>query len=521
MDETPQYITYTDFSKVKQISQGNQTHTLTYGVDRERIKSVSKTANTTTKTKYYLGNYEEEHLPDGKIRKLHYIYTSSATAGVSGSDLKAIYVQNDGRDTLYYTHTDYQGNLIKVTDDKGKVVERYAYDPWGLRRNPTVWHEPDTRKSFLFDRGYTLHEHLDDFGLINMNGRVYDPLLAQFLSPDPYIQAPGNWLNYNRYTYGFNNPLMYTDPDGEWIHLVIGAVVGGVMNWATHGAEFTWEGLRYFGVGAAAGALGAGVGAGISSTLAGGSFGAGFVGSSTAMTATTSFISGAAIGGGAGFAGGFTTGFGNDLLQGGSFGHALGQGGIYGVIGLGSGALVGGLAGGIDAIRDSRNFWSGDDQGMGRSLFAFNNSDKAATHYRVRNGYRTIDGVEREGSQWVHAYDERVKYGTGDPNSISNGAISKRDNYLLPKDKDLNLSLNGFKGRANVNFSGYIPEGTSVQISFDGRVIATYGSGYNSGSFFIPSNISNVNVRYIVPTNYLRTGYISPWRTTITGFKRY
>jgi RHS repeat-associated protein len=34
------------------------------------------------------------------------------------------------------------------------------------------------------DRGFTCHEHLEDFGLINMNGRMYDPLLGRFLSVD-------------------------------------------------------------------------------------------------------------------------------------------------------------------------------------------------------------------------------------------------------------------------------------------------------------------------------------------------
>ena len=47
-----------------------------------------------------------------------------------------------------------------------------------------------------------------------MNGRVYDPLTAMFFSPDPFIQAPGNWLNYNRYGYCMNNPTRYTDPTG-------------------------------------------------------------------------------------------------------------------------------------------------------------------------------------------------------------------------------------------------------------------------------------------------------------------
>jgi hypothetical protein len=34
------------------------------------------------------------------------------------------------------------------------------------------------------------------------------------MSPDPFIQAPDNWVNYNRYGYCLNNPLIYTDPSG-------------------------------------------------------------------------------------------------------------------------------------------------------------------------------------------------------------------------------------------------------------------------------------------------------------------
>lgn len=48
------------------------------------------------------------------------------------------------------------------------------YDVWG---NRTV------QESFLdevIDRGYTGHEHLDQLG------RMYDPRLGRYLSPDPY-----------------------------------------------------------------------------------------------------------------------------------------------------------------------------------------------------------------------------------------------------------------------------------------------------------------------------------------------
>ncbi|MCQ2975739.1 MAG: RHS repeat-associated core domain-containing protein [Bacteroidales bacterium] len=73
-------------------------------------------------------------------------------------------------------------------------------------------------------RGYTMHEHLDEFGLINMNARLYDPYIARFLSPDPYIQDPEYSQNFNRYSYCLNNPLKYTDPSGEkWWHWALGA----------------------------------------------------------------------------------------------------------------------------------------------------------------------------------------------------------------------------------------------------------------------------------------------------------
>ena len=48
-----------------------------------------------------------------------------------------------------------------------------------------------------------------------MNGRVYDPIVGRFVSPDPWIQDPKNSQSFNRYSYVWNNPLRYTDPSGE------------------------------------------------------------------------------------------------------------------------------------------------------------------------------------------------------------------------------------------------------------------------------------------------------------------
>jgi RHS repeat-associated protein len=84
-------------------------------------------------------------------------------------------------------------------------------------RNPATWtnYTPGTEPALLTGRGFTGHEHLPWFNLINMNGRVYDALVGMFLSPDNNIQAPDFTQNFNRYGYCLNNPLIYSDPSGD------------------------------------------------------------------------------------------------------------------------------------------------------------------------------------------------------------------------------------------------------------------------------------------------------------------
>jgi RHS repeat-associated protein len=68
--------------------------------------------------------------------------------------------------------------------------------------------------SAFTNRGFTGYEHVDELGIIHMNGRIYDPELGRFLSADPNIQAPLHSQSHNRYSYVINNPLKYTDPSG-------------------------------------------------------------------------------------------------------------------------------------------------------------------------------------------------------------------------------------------------------------------------------------------------------------------
>jgi RHS repeat-associated protein len=136
-------------------------------------------------------------------------------------------IKQGTNENLYFTETDHLGSIISLLDESGTYVEKYLYDPWGRRRNPVTWSYDSIPAPTLIDRGFTGHEHLDEFGLINMNGRMYDPYIGRFLSVDPIIQFPGNSQSFNGYGYCLNNPLSYSDPSGMLVappDLDVGAI---------------------------------------------------------------------------------------------------------------------------------------------------------------------------------------------------------------------------------------------------------------------------------------------------------
>ena len=102
---------------------------------------------------------------------------------------------------------------------------------------------------FGYEHAYTTPQ----FGIVNMNGRLYDPLMGRIYSPDDYVQTPYSTQGYNRYSYCQNNPLKYTDANGElfgWDDLVA-FTAGGLYNLYAnrdHVHNF-WQGLSYFGAG--------------------------------------------------------------------------------------------------------------------------------------------------------------------------------------------------------------------------------------------------------------------------------
>ena len=173
---------------------------------------------------------------------------------------------NDGAWELHYLCRDNLGSITAVIDGNANLESEQSYDAWGNLRNPETWEiykSENEMPVLLLDRGYTGHEHLAAFGLINMNARMYNPLLGRFISPDPLLQFGENSQNYNRFAYCLNNPFSSVDVSGKSLTLLaivgIAAAIGAVGNVAYKAWNGQINSIGDFfaaaGVGAVAGAL--------------------------------------------------------------------------------------------------------------------------------------------------------------------------------------------------------------------------------------------------------------------------
>ena len=206
-----QKIDYTSFDKVKHIAEGDNKLSYTYGYNRQRI-GMEETIGGKQRNKTYVGNCEYvTETADGVTTEKVLTYLSGPTG------VFAVVEKQGEEESLHYILKDHLGSWTTITDAEGNVEQELSYDAWGNLRDADTWTGTGTEAP-MFDRGYTGHEHITAFGLINMNGRCYDPLMSSFLSVDEYVQDPTSAQNFNRYAYCLNNPLKYTDPSG-WYYL--------------------------------------------------------------------------------------------------------------------------------------------------------------------------------------------------------------------------------------------------------------------------------------------------------------
>ena len=320
--------------------------------------------------------------------------------------------KSDGTTQNYlYLHRDYQGTILAVTDNAGAIVEKRLFDAWGAILKVQNGSGVALTGLTVLDRGYTGHEHLQSIGLINMNGRLYDPKLHRFLQPDNFIQDPANTQNYNRYGYVLNNPLKYTDPSGEEA-ITLGAVVviGAIIAATTYtltallsDVPFNVGGLlKATFIGAASSAITFGIGS------AAGTISNYFIRAGVSAVAHGTFQGGmTAISGGkfwSGFASGALSSVAASAWSGGGSTSSYHGAGSFAESGVGM-ISFGTVAGGVGAQLTGGNFWQGAVTGLvvsGLNHYAHETQGENPNRERAKgivNRYKhgNIDEIE----QWL------------------------------------------------------------------------------------------------------------------------
>ena len=225
---------YIDLSfRPRQFAEGLFSVDFTYDSNLDRVKQEVAQNDTTIEVRYSLGGC--------------YDYIVGTSVNQTEEDLylaggyydAPMLMQRYGDGSSYLTHLvrDYQGSIVSIVDSTGFWHNDYSYDAWGRPRNPqthTVYNPSALNTYSSAYRGYCGHEHLPQFGLINMNARLYDPALGRFLSPDPYVQLPDFSQSFNRYSYCLNNPMKYLDENGEFFGL-LGGFIRGLWETITKG----------------------------------------------------------------------------------------------------------------------------------------------------------------------------------------------------------------------------------------------------------------------------------------------
>lgn len=225
-----------------------------------KTRSVTQGTAITTTNEYVRAYVDSRYEVEDKITDSSSPYQPTRYYYVGGDPLSACAVAAicNNQLTLWQIYHDNQGSITEMADSVN--VNRYYYDPWGrycdASGNMSSIYGKGGNAGNPFYRGFLGQEHDLKYGVINLNARLYDPFIGRFLSADPVYDSSRSIFGFNPYIYGNNCPSMYADPDGDFPWIIVGAALigGGINLYANRDhVENFWQGLSYFGVGAAGG----------------------------------------------------------------------------------------------------------------------------------------------------------------------------------------------------------------------------------------------------------------------------
>jgi len=295
-----------------------------------------------------------------------------------------------------------------------------------------------------------------------------------------------------------NNPLKYTDPSGEFIPFIAAAAYVA-MQAVISGLEARYSETG-FGGGFVMGASTAALTMAVSSVMP--------IPVTSILSGSANYMASAAV------AGVFTYGL-NSAITGQPFDWKG-----YG-INIGVAGVMGGIAGGYQAFQDeSLNVWTGKLRSMGRSRFSIINTDKPFNAYCTSSGYELRSFVEHYLNNPDGLYHRYILKGNSGENEISNGLISRINNYKLPNTDPTVIDVSRFKGKAVMELSGTVMEDYTITYQYDNsQVTQVVGLTDMNRQLVIPDGVKYLRIQYNGTSDFVTVN--SPYRTQIKGWINY
>ena len=135
----------------------------------------------------------------------------------------------------YFYLKNAQGDVTGLVNSSGTQVVAYTYDAWGnpLTTTGTMADTLGKLNPFRY-RGYFYDTETE---LYYLGSRYYNPTWGRFVNADSesLITASPKSVTWdkNLFAYCDNNPITRIDANGGWWHVVIGAAVGVIAQYAT------------------------------------------------------------------------------------------------------------------------------------------------------------------------------------------------------------------------------------------------------------------------------------------------
>ncbi|KZZ53855.1 hypothetical protein A3761_15865 [Oleiphilus sp. HI0123] len=270
---------WASFNKAQSVTANGQTVSFKYDASQKRVVKT-----TSGETRYYVQpGYEYVKKGSEVIHRYTVWADGDAVAVIEKTDtvLEDEIAQAKTADKVSYIHRDILGSGELITDSRMQVVSRRYYSPYGSLIDDLIQDQKDqinhldqetavvaessdvgadvwgafeqegegddlisryiaaeTMTELSGVRGFTSHESIDEIGLINMNARLYDPVIGRFTSADSMIPDIETPLDYNRYSYVRGNPVVSRDPTGHYGHIIAAILLYAASH---YGDNPTWQ----------------------------------------------------------------------------------------------------------------------------------------------------------------------------------------------------------------------------------------------------------------------------------------